>query len=450
MNTDSIEYQQLFLLRKAKKYLDKKKEQGIDTALSSFCYLNSWSNVPGYSILKWWQKGFATIGSFVSVNLRFFLSIAGLSAYDLFTNSKVDTYSKMVVSWCRREDFDKSGIYFDRYFKTNIKSEKKTLWFLISIDNYVPDNLDEHIFLFAKRKNGLKINIPFLISKIGSLLKKNRFSLRKTLYLSSSASVLAQMIGDKVASLLKANKITSIVLPYEAQPLHHAIFKEAKKFDPSIVTKGYLHSALPPLMTDLFYRDGAPDILYVHGNGQIKILKEYLNWPDQHLKFIPSLRFNRGDTNSMSGYIFLPYDFNDAVSYVQEFKYFLAASSISALPILKLRNHPHQINSTKHIRLMADLEKCMLEYQDRFDALSARKVSVLIGATAAILEALERGIDVIHICTDPVFESHCEKIWDNLYVVQISSQTFEYSLKEVNQYIHLGSGEDLFEEYFAS
>ena len=75
--------------------------------------------------------------------------------------------------------------------------------------------------------------------------------------------------------------------------------------DRSIRTVGYLHSALPPLPTDLLYRAGAPDVLFVHGSGQAQTLRSQLDWPGERLQTIPSLRYRRDRGGSFEGFVFL-------------------------------------------------------------------------------------------------------------------------------------------------
>ena len=43
-------------------------------------------------------------------------------------------------------------------------------------------------------------------------------------------------------------------------------------------------------------------------------------------------------------------------------------------------------------------------------------IAIFFGVTASIFEALETGTNVIHICSDPVFDSHSDKICPNLKV----------------------------------
>jgi hypothetical protein len=98
------------------------------------------------------------------------------------------------------------------------------------------------------------------------------------------------------------------------------------------------------------------------------------------------------------------------------------------------------LQEIKHFRLKKNLNKIMNLYKDRFsNTPSNKKISIFFGVTAAIFEALETGIDVIHICSDPVFDSHSERLWSNLKVEQLSQFVFRYKLILQGKYIIFGS-----------
>ena len=445
MTAEAIGDLQVHFLHKAKKYIVAKEAEGINTAESALCYLNSWSNVPGYSVLKYWQKGLAALPSFFSINAKSFIAISRISGYRLFGAKETTAqHTRVIVSWCRKEDFSSNGVYFDRYFKIHASESTNILWFLISVDNFVPEQIDSNVLIFAKEENRTKRDLLFLARTFFSIVINNRLSPRKIIHQSSVSCVYARMVSDALAAALSGREISGIMLPYEAQPLHQTIFQKLKKLHNTITTAGYLHSALPPLMTDLIYRPGAPDVLYVHGYGQIRIMHEFLGWPEETLKFIPSLRFRKNSQQSMAGFIYLPYTFFDATVYIEQFEIFLKGSLAGTLPRLTTRNHPHQGDSEKHLQMIRKLDELLETYNDRFTNNTDKKMSVFLGATAAIVEALERDVHVIHICTDPVFESHSQKIWNDMEVSQISDFTFSYALKEKGQYIYLGDGDHLF------
>ena len=121
---------------------------------------------------------------------------------------------------------------------------------------------------------------------------------------------------------LELATIESVLMPYEAQPFQHAVFRAAKVLNKHVATVGYLHSALPPLPTDLIHRAGAPELLLVHGRGQVDILVRDLEWPRHALRRIESLRYRAADSDPLHGFIFLPYFFDRPKLIVNAFRDF--------------------------------------------------------------------------------------------------------------------------------
>ena len=122
------------------------------------------------------------------------------------------------------------------------------------------------------------------------------------------------------------------------------------------------------------------------------------------------------------------------------FKKLLINSPRNRFPKFDIVNHPSMLNSKKHLYLKRELEKVMNLYKNCFaDTPLNENTSIFFGVTGAIFEALENGINTIHICSDPVFESHSEKIWPNLKVEQLNEFTFHYSIIEPRKYINFGN-----------
>ena len=67
-----------------------------------------------------------------------------------------------------------------------------------------------------------------------------------------------------------------------------------------------------------------------------------------------------------------------------------------------------------------------------------KKLSICFGWTAAVLEILEKKIDVIHICSDPVTESFNKEIWSDLEVKKIDNFILKYKLLSPSKYINFG------------
>ena len=110
--------------------------------------------------------------------------------------------------------------------------------------------------------------------------------------MTSRASNFAEITSDAVINIVKLNNFKSILVAYEAQPFQNTIFKEIKELNKDIKLIGYLHST-QPLPIIFMYKLGAPDLLLVHGSSQVYHLSKYFGWPEEKLRLIPSLRYQK-------------------------------------------------------------------------------------------------------------------------------------------------------------
>ena len=109
-----------------------------------------------------------------------------------------------------------------------------------------------------------------------------------------------------------------------------------------------------------------------------------------------------------------------------------------------MANHPLKLKSKIHLSMKSEIEEIMKIYQNRFSKNSLNNnTSIFFGVTAAIFEALEKGNKAIHICAEPLFETHSEKIWPNLKVNQLGKYTFQYNLIRLGKYIRFGNKEKM-------
>lgn len=425
-----VEKEQKDILTKSISFINKNE---IIDRLSGLLYLNSWDSYSiGNTFLKYKIIGSIPKWKFFRNFIKNLFSIRHLSnikfkrKHSFFFN-----YNSIIFSWCKYSDFDDLGNYHDRYFNTCSKDNKDFLWFLISLDNKIPKNIDDNIQILFKGKS----NYFSILNLFFKTLFKNIFIRREKLISISYERVFAEKI-IKVVESSYIHNIKRIIQPYEAQPFQHAINLSFQKYN--IKTIGYLHSLLPSLPTDLIYRVGAPDILYVHGLGQIEIMNKFLNWNNNKLKFIKSFRFRKNDF-LYSGNIFISYDFSNEKVILDSFEFFLKKSEFKSLPFLKVKAHPVKLSSSKHIKLIKNINFLINKYENRFDSKNQTKFSIVIGVSAVILEALERDVEtIIHIIDNPILESHQNFLWKEISVVKINHNTYKYRLNHKKHYIHLG------------
>ena len=322
------------------------------------------------------------------------------------------------------------------------KDNKDTLWIVIAADVQmkIPKFYDNNVIII-KNKSG-KISkflfYAFLIifkSVLEIIInKQNKLNSR---YLKGCK--FDEKLKDYITHILEVYKIKQILLPYECQPFQNFLFNEIHKKNSKIATIGYIHSVLPPFPTDFIKREGSPKFLLVHGKDQKKILVKRLGWKSKEVFEKKSLRYKKHTKVNFSNKIFLHMSFENDKLILDSFENYLRLSNDLSLPNLEIRNHPVMKTSRKHLLLIEKIQQLIKKYEKKFSKKRVKKVSIFISATAAIIEALERGIDVIHIFAHPIYESHNSKIWNNLKVTFISENVFRYELKKYRKYIYFGN-----------
>lgn len=430
---------QLELLNKARSFLqNSKKNDKIHNSV--IWYLNSWDSASsGNAYLQFGLMKHISFVVYLKRVLQSAFAIRHLAKLFLITGLTEDintTYQVLIISWCKKSDFDQNGYYTDRYFNSKVSQHSNALWLLISVDSELPQKTEHNVRIYAKTKASILEKVLFLLKNIFQKVISAKANPSQLKHMLSAESVFAEKIADIVSVLHGQYDFKTVIQPYEAQPFQHAINRSLRQL--GVRTVGYLHSVLPPLPTDLIYREDAPELLYVHGKAQMEIMNRLLNWDMTFLRFTPSLRYKKNLRESFSGWLFLPYNFADPNKILNALAYYFSNLSPKTLPVLKPRCHPAKVQSLKHIKLMDDISKLISKYNELFDVQSVRQISIFIGATAAIIEALERDIEVIHITDNPLLESHQHVIWNGLEVRSIHSNIFEYRLLQKESYISMG------------
>ena len=82
--------------------------------------------------------------------------------------------------------------------------------------------------------------------------------------------------------------------------------------------------------------------------------------------------------------------------------------------------------------------KKLLSSEKEKNLKSNKNLSIFIGSTGAIIEALERGIKVIQICEFPLLDVYSSNLWKNIIVNKIAENIYTYKLKKKGRLIKLG------------
>ena len=441
---------QIKLLNLINNYLHKISSLGIDVAASGFCWILNVPAAPGYLVLKNFHKK-----KILDIKNLFFIfkNIIGLSIlhnYKLLHKINLDKdFNRLIISIARKDDFLSDGSYFDRYFNINSRHDPKSMWFLLSLDEVIPKNIDKNIVVFGKENIKRKYSFIYFLKVLLFNIKISKGSLIKIFHLSLRSSHFSIIASKSVTKIVKSKNFKTILMAYEAQPFQNTIFKEIKKLDNNVKLVGYLCSTLS-LPSYSFYRYGAPDLLLVHSSDQIYHLEKYLNWPSDRLRLVPSLRHSYKKSNKYNNSLVLPTDLPSNDLLIKKFELFLNYAEKKSLKPLSVQNHPLMNNSKKHKKFINNLNNLILHYSDRFYKNAKKDISIFFGGTATALEALESGFNVIHICTDSVLESFSDVFWPSIKVRQIEENIFEYSLRSYGKCINFGNedNKNKFNKYY--
>lgn len=421
----AVGLEQIRLIERSRAFLESRSLAGGNVAMDPECYLNSWAPCPGFARLRTLAHGAGAQPARLYWRLRdaaraFRVKSAVVAGEGGLTSA----HASAIVSWALPTDFDADGHYRDRYLNLGSRDTPGTLWVLLLVSGEAPPRFAGNVRLLhrpaspnsrAPRPDGERI---------------------------SGAIVEARDTAAAVLSCLRGSGVRRLVMPYEAQPFQHAIVRALRAAGSPIETVGYVHSALPALPTDYLFRDGAPDKLLAHGEGQAEILTRWLGWPAARVEVIESLRYLRAAQVPFAGRILLPYAFDDADFIVSSVAAMLAGAAPGSMPRWQVQNHPVQVSSAKHLKLVERLEAALREHADRgTDDARVNAQTLMIGATAAVIESLERGLAVVHVCTDPLFQKQSGEIWRHLDVETLASNVYRYRLREPGVYIRLGSAQ---------
>jgi hypothetical protein len=443
----SISSKQKKIIEISRKLINKNKKINSHR-VSSLTYFALWGDSPGFARVKYEIYGFKKIFNYWFKILKDIASIAFLNNYQILKNKNFNpkNFKRLLVSRSIIEDFDRKGNYKDRYFLINSNNKKDTLFVLINSGIRVPKRIGKNVVIIYQKKKALDLLFFFKYS-ISKIISSN-YSVKNFFYNTSSSSVTGEFIINFFKKEINFNKIKSILVPYEGQPYEHLIFEELRKKNKKLLIGGYDHSAPHSIPTHLLYRSFSPDFLYVNGISQINFSKKFLNWPIKKLKLAPSLRYPKKLKLDFNNIVFLPYDiFNEKV-VVEEFKKNILDNKNFDLKSLKIKNHPMMFNSKKHLNLKFKLEKMIQENKKKVKKVKKQNIAIFIGATTGVIVALEKKINVIHICFDYVFDSYNQTLWPNLIVKQVSKNTFTYKLKKYNTFLKFNNSQNCYKKYY--
>ena len=429
-----IEKKQFYLLNKAKKYIKSLKNKNIDTSKSSFCYLNTYSPTPGYAKVMSWLNKKKFIKDYILLIFNHIFSISRYSKFILI-NNKNQKFKNILITWGKKADFI-NGIFYDKFTNSRSNQYKKTIIFLIYLDDILPKKIPENVIILYNKK---KFDFRFFLKLFLKTIFKNSFSLKKFFHYFSSQTVFAEIVNTKLFSIISKNKISKIILPYEGQPFQNYVLKNLKKKNKKIITIGFIHSMIPALPLNFIKRDGSPDLIYLSGVSQKNLFLKYLDWKSKDIKIIDSIRIKRKMMKFQFNAIFFAMHLSKNLKILQELEKFLNCQKKYSLPHLAIKKHPQMLKSKEQLILENKIRQLFIYYKDKFNLNSKKNYSFHIGPTSAFIQYLENKKHAIHFTMLPELDLYTKRMWKKITPIKLNSYSFSYKLVEKQKILKLSN-----------
>ena len=414
-----------------KKILDKIKKKLILNKTSSefdiFRYLSN-SNKLSFTQLQFYLTS-KYLFKYLYLCLKNFFSFFFYYDYELCESSIEKKYDEVIISWGKINDFDNQGNFFDRYCGKSSLEKKKILWIVQYEDLLLPKRISQNVILFKKRDKKILHFKMFLF-----LLNETRLKFF-TFKNFSSSSLYALLFYNKVGTLLKNVNTKKLTIPYEGQLFQKFIIKKFRK--KGIRTLGIVHTFSQPIPFNLFFeKNVCPDVLHVNSASIKNCLVKHMNWKKKNILIKKSTRFFRKNKINMKKKLFFPYEIPDTNKMENIFLGFVALYKNKINLNLDVKIHPVKLKDKSHLNLkkkILDILKQNREYNKK----NEKNVSVFFEYTSSIIEALERGVKVIQICTEPTLQVYTPFIYKGISIKQINKNIFEYNQIKRNSLIKM-------------
>jgi len=437
---NKIGKKQIYLVKKIKNYY-KINNRKYKDSIKSISYFSTYSESPGFAVQKYWLYNLRALPKLIIIFLKDIYSILNYISYEIIDNVKnKNNKNKIIITWGERENFI-NGKFIDNYFNISSLSVKNSIWFINYTDKELPKFIPNNVIILKRIKK--KNNFLYLISLLIKNIIKSKFNYKKFLNLSSGLVRYSENFNHCLKKYL-TRKIKFVTMPYEAQPFQNQSIKLIKENLSKTKIVGYLHS-YPSLPTHVIKNENSPHKLIINSMDQKFTLQKYLGWNLQDIEYKPSLRFLKNKKNSvMSGNIYLPYKINSVskISFNLQILFTYLNKNITKF---KIKNHRNSLKSKKNLLLINKIKQMKNQFKK---VQTIKNASIFIGATGAIVEALERNIDVYHISEDPVFDFYNKLFWPNIKSKLIGKNIFKYSLKNKRKTILFGNNTKHASSYF--
>ena len=431
MSKDIFEYKSIKLKELVKKIkLIENNKSNLENA-QNFYYPTFSDSIGLFEILKLFKYKINFFDFYLKILKNIFSGIF-FSYSKIYKNRVTLNYDNIIFTWANFKNFNHNGSLDDRYFNINSRKTKSTLWIVIYSSNQIPKIIDQNILIYKNIRKKIKIIrfTFFILKKIFTCRNLSIF-----FHNISNFSFFGNNFYNDIKVYLKP-EIKKNFFPFEYQPFQNRIIYHLKKNKIKTKVIGYIHA--PPLSfpSNYIYRKISPDEIIVNGQDQLTCFNKSLNWPKKRIKVKSSTRFLKNKKILMGNKIYFPLTIRNENQVYESFSYIINSNKF-CISGLEIKKHPVSAKEKKVVRFEKKLKKLLSSEKEK-NFKRNRNLSIFIGSTGAIIEALERGIKVIQICEFPLLDIYSNKLWRNIIVNKITENIYTYRLKKKGRLIKLG------------
>ncbi len=423
---------QFQLLYKVKKFIKKFSTKENDRNLQEL-YLSPNSELGVFFLNSLMKKKINIFESLITILKDVLYSLRYIN-HKIFAPVNLPEYKNIVVTWALKKDFKDDGSFVDRYLNVRSNKLKNILWIVIYMDKKTPKKLKDNIVLFKPIE---KISFNFL--PILNLIIRNIFTLftspKLYMFSISNNNFFSNIFAKETKKFFHKN-INKIIIPYEGQPFQNKLIQTISKKFKRVETIGYIHSPPMSMPANLIYRSTSPQKIILNGKDQIHCFTRHLGWNKKKILFLPSFRFFERKSK-INNLIYLPLSIKNIDNVIKNLVN-LYHKNIIDITKFKIKSHPAAISSKKNKIILEKLYVSINGLKRKKNLFLKKNYLIFIGTSSAIIEALERGFNVIQICDNPLIDRYSEKLWPSLKSTKINDNIFIYTLRRKKNMIKFG------------
>ena len=102
---------------------------------------------------------------------------------------------------------------------------------------------------------------------------------------------------------------------------------------------------------------------------------------------------------------------------------------------LQIKEHPSTNKNSHYISFLSKVNNYLSSFKLKQG--KQLKISFFIGSTSSVIEALERGLRVVHFVDDTVFQLYEKPLFKNIITTKLMDGVYSYRLLKKNSYIKL-------------